>query len=51
MDIGFGEEPVFDHRPTQRDGGGGVSSAILISEGEICFFWLGCRTNEKGPPA
>ena len=46
-DIGFAEEPVLNHRCPQRESGGGISCAIPIAGGEICFFWQECRTNEK----
>src|ERR1700736_1813766 len=48
---GFGEEPVLDRRRPKRFSAGDLSSAIRIEAAAICFFWLECRTNEKGASA
>src|ERR1700736_780157 len=35
----------------QRESRGGVSSTIVGAGCEVCFFWQGCRTKRKSPPA
>jgi hypothetical protein len=46
-DIGFAEEPVLNHRLPRGKAEEAYPARFRLAEGEICFFWQECRTNEK----